>query len=433
MPASIVKNRKTLAVTPLRRDALAILEAGIRAVDSGLALRRAVRRDGDVLRAGGKRFRLDRYRHVYVIGIGKAAARSALALERILGPHLTGGIALDVQHVRTRRIKSIAGSHPFPSLPNMQATGEIMGLLKHVDSRDLVIVVVSGGGSALLCWPHKLKCDDISALTRALMAKGATIQELNTVRKHLSEIQGGQLARLAHPATVLGLVFSDVPGDDLPIVASGPTYLDTTTAADARRILTKYHTLRTCRLPHCEVIETPKDPLFFRRVTNVLVASNALAAAAMRHEARRRGYRARVFSTALTGEARDVGRLLADLPRPGEALIAAGETTVTLRGKGRGGRNQEAALGALASLPDDGLVLACASDGIDNGPHAGAIADAVTRAHAARGRLSPAAFLVRNDSFAFFEKTGDAILTGVTGVNVSDLFLSLRRAPPRRT
>ncbi|MEK7073189.1 MAG: DUF4147 domain-containing protein [Patescibacteria group bacterium] len=428
MSTHIVKNLKKLASTPLRRDALAILEAGIRGVNTGEALRRAMRRDGNVLRVGSRRFHLDRYHHVYVIGIGKAAAQSALALERILGPHLTGGIALDVQHVRTRLIKSIAGSHPFPSLPNMQATGEIMGLLKHVDSRDLMIVVVSGGGSALLCWPHKLKCDDVSAITRVLMAKGATIQELNTVRKHLSEIQGGQLARLAYPATVLGLIFSDVPGDDLSMVASGPTYLDTTTVADARRVLAKYHILKACRLPHCDIIETPKDSMFFRHVSNVLIVSNALAAKAMRDEAQRRGYQARIFSTELTGEAREVGHMLAHMSRPGEALIAAGETTVTLRGTGHGGRNQEAALGALAAVPDDGLVLACASDGIDNSLHAGAIADAVTRAHATHRHLSSATYLARNNTFPFFAKTGDAIITGVTGVNVSDLFLSLRAA-----
>ncbi len=426
MPAHIVKNLKTLATTPLRRDALAIMEAGIRAVSTEDAVRRAVRRSGATLRVDGKSFRLDRYRNVYFVGIGKAAAHAALALERVLGPYLTGGIALDVQQVKTRRIRSIAGSHPFPSLPNMQATGEIIGLLKHVDSRDLVIVVVSGGGSALLCWPHELKCDDLTAVTRALMAKGATIQELNTVLKHLSEIQGGQLARLAHPATVLGLIFSDVPGDDLTMVASGPTYLDATTAADARRVLAKYRALQTCRLPHCDVIETPKDPSLFRHVTNVLLVSNAVAVAAMRDEARRLGYAARVFSTTLTGEARDVGRLLADLPRPGEALIAAGETTVTLRGTGRGGRNQEAALGALAAVPDDGLLLACASDGIDNTPHAGAIADAKTRTHAVKLRLSPAAYLAGNNSYVFFKKTGDAVITGITGVNISDLFLSVR-------
>ncbi len=423
----LFRNVKQLATTPIRRDALAIVGAGMRAVDTGAAIRRIVTRRGDTLHAGGKRFPLSRFRNVYVIGVGKGAGRAAQELERLLGTRITDGVALDVVRVPLRRMKSVAGSHPFPSLPNMRATGEIIGLLKHVDSGDLVIALVSGGGSALLCWPYQLKCDDLTLVTRDLMRKGATIQELNTVRKHLSEIQGGQFARLAYPATVLGLIFSDVPGDDLSMVASGPTFLDPTTVADARRVLRKYGVLKSCRLPSCQLIETPKDALFFRKVTNVLVASNTQAARAMRTEAVRRGYRARVFSTMLAGEARDTGRLLADLPRPGEAIIAAGETTVTVRGNGAGGRNQELSLGALGAVPEDGLVLSFASDGIDNSPHAGGIADAVTRRHAAARRLSADTFLVRNDSAAFFEKTGDALVTGVTGVNVSDLMLALRR------
>lgn len=432
MPRHLVRNHRSLAATGLRRDALAVLEAGLRAIDTKEAISRLCRLKGSKLFVGDKSWNLKSYDHVYVIAIGKAAADAGLALEKLLGDRITDGIALDVKRVPLRRMKSVAGSHPLPSVENMRATGEIMALLKHVDSRDLVIAVVSGGGSALLCWPFELKRQELVRITETMMKKGAAIQEINTVRKHLSEIQGGQFARLAYPATVIGLVFSDVPGDGLEVVASGPTVMDTTTTADARAIIERYDLLRACRLPNCELRETPKDPVYFERVANVLVMSNGAALDAMEAEARRRGYAVRVHSRALSGEARKVGAELAGLPRSGEIVLAAGETTVIVKGSGKGGRNQEAALGALSRVPDDGLVLSCASDGIDNTPAAGAIADAVTRRTAAQKRLDPAKALARNDSYAFFKAAGQHIITGVTGANVSDLMLSVRAKSLRK-
>jgi glycerate-2-kinase len=308
----------------------------------------------------------------------------------------------------------------------MQATGEIIAILKHVTPQDLVITVVSGGGSALLCWPYEVNCDELTRLTAMLMKNGATIQEINTVRKHLSEIQGGQFARMAYPATVIGLIFSDVPGDDMAMVASGPTMLDLTTAKDAKRIIDRYELIKTCQLPNCNLIETPKDPIYFRNVTNVLVVGNSVALDAMKKEGEQRGYRVKLYSNALTGEARDVGKMLAGLPKAGEMVIAGGETTVTVHGKGKGGRNQELALGALPFVGDDVLVASLASDGIDNTPVAGAIADAVTTAAAKRARLDASAYLAKNDAYTFFKKAGAQIETGITGANVSDLMIAVR-------
>ncbi len=432
MARRLIRNYRRLATTGLRRDALAVLEAGLRAIDTKAAVERVCRRTGSKLSVDGRVWNLNDYDHVYVIAIGKAAADAGLALEKLLGDRIADGIALDVKKVRLKRIKSVAGSHPLPSVENMRATGEIMAILKHVDSRDLGIAVVSGGGSALLCWPFELKRQELVRITETMMKKGASIQEINTVRKHLSEIQGGQFARLAHPATVIGLVFSDVPGDGLEVVASGPTVMDPTTVADAREIIEKYDLMRACRLPSCELRETPKDPVYFERVTNVLVISNGAALSAMEAEARRRGYAVRVHSRALRGEARAVGAELAGLPVPGEMVLAAGETTVVVKGSGRGGRNQEVALGALDGIPDDGLALSCASDGIDNTPAAGAVADAVTRRAAARKRLDPAKALAENDSYAFFKAAGQHIITGVTGANVSDLMLAARSKKPEK-
>ncbi len=422
----LISLRSSASSSRLRTDTLAVLEAGLTAIRTEDAVRRQVVRHGERLTIGSRSWDLSSFRHIYVVGIGKAAGDACAALERILGARITDGLALDVKKRPLKRIKSIAGSHPLPSLINMRATGEIIGMLKQVGPSDLVVTVISGGGSALLCWPYELKCDALAMMTAALMKQGATIQELNTVRKHLSEIQGGQFARLAFPAEVIGLIFSDVPGDDLSMVASGPTMLDTTTVNDAKRILKRYDVLRTCQLPDCELRETPKDALFFQRVTNLLIVGNTNALNAMEREAARRGYAVRVYSKELVGEAREIGRFLAGLPQPGEMVLAGGETTVTVRGKGVGGRNQEVALGALPVVGADVLVASFASDGVDNGPVAGAIADAGIADIAKKKRLDPRAALAQNDAFTFFKKTGGHLVTGVTGANVSDLFVAVR-------
>lgn len=422
----LIRSFSTIASTPLRQDALEILEAGLRAIETKTAVRASVSLAKNVLRVGRLRYPLDRYRRVFVVGIGKAAFEAGAALEEILGDRITDGIVLDVKGGKLKRIKSVVGTHPLPSMPNTRATGEIVGLLKGLDSRDLLITVVSGGGSALLCWPFGLKCEEISIVTDLLMKRAATIEEINTVRKHLSEIQGGQFARLAHPATVVGLIFSDVPGNDISMVASGPTVLDTTTVRDAARILAKYNIMKTCRLPDCDLKETPKDARLFDHVRNVLVVSNTVAIEAMRAHAKGLGYRPRLYSAEIRGEARHVGELLASLPDPGDVIIGAGETTVTVRGNGSGGRNQEVALGALTAMPEDVLVLSCASDGIDNTPVAGAIADAKVRATARKLRMNPEAYLRANDAYHFFKRVRGHVETGITGANVSDLMLAIR-------
>lgn len=427
MSKHLIKNFKSLAKSAMRRDALAMLEAGIKAVDPRRSILRAVKRRGDFIFFGNKKINLKNFDHIYVIAIGKAAGQASVGLEKILGPKITGGIALDIKKTKLKYIKSIVGTHPMPSEQNMRATGEIIAMLKNLDSRDLVLAVISGGGSSLLCWPYELKCDDLSAISRALMQKGATIEELNIVRKHLSEIQGGQFARLVHPATLIGMIFSDVPGDDIGLVASGPTVRDTSTVTDAAKILTKYKVLKVCSLPDCDLKETPKDEIYFKKVFNFLVASNKEAVSAMVGEARKRGWKTRVLGTKIVGEARDVGRMMAASPVKSEAVIAAGETTVTILGRGAGGRNQELALGALDYLDYDALVASAASDGVDNGPAAGAIADKITKDKARALGISPKKYLAKNDSFAFFKKTGDGISTGITGTNVSDLMIALRK------
>ncbi len=423
----IIQNYQELATTKQRRDALAILETGYKAVDTGEAVRRSVKLKGSVLTIQNRRYDLDKYKRVVLVGIGKAAYEASYALQKIMKSRLKEGIVLDVKcDGKLKNITCFDGTHPMPSEKNSRATAKIMDLVNSLDSHDLLLTIVSGGGSALLCQPYKMRRGELVMITRALMNAGATIEELNTVRKHLSVIQGGQLARMAHPATVASLVFSDVPGNGLTIVASGPTAMDDTTITDAAKVLTKYKIMKACPIPGCDLIETPKDPVFFKKVRNFLVVTNRVAVKAMQEEAQKRGYKARVYSVRLVGEAREVGKDLAKAVRAGEALIAAGETTVTVKGDGKGGRNQELALGALVNLPDNVLVSSVASDGIDYTPIAGGIADKKTLEIVEKKKLDPHEALKTNNAYPFWKKTGSAIKTGDTGINVSDLMLALK-------
>jgi glycerate-2-kinase len=258
------------------------------------------------------------------------------------------------------------------------------------------------------------------------MRRGADIYETNAVRKHLSEILGGQFARLAYPAKICALIFSDVLGDDVSMVASGPTVLDKTTVKDAAAVLAKYDVIKACSLPGCDLRETPKDKIFFKNVQNTLVVGNRAAVRAMEKAAERLGYEAVVLGEEVSGEAREVGRFFAMNARPGTALIAGGETTVTVAGEGRGGRNQELALGALGCIKPGVLVAACASDGVDNAtPAAGAVVDELLLREIAAKKLNPEKYLADNDSYDFFKKAGTLLVTGKTGSNVADLMLAL--------
>lgn len=427
MSAKLIKNYGALANSELRRKALDILESGLAAVRTETVLRKQVAVNGRELRVGHKVYRLDNFEKIFVVGCGKAALEAARVLENMLDKRITVGAVIDVRAAKLRRIRSFAGTHPFPSAKNLRATAEIVALLKQAGPKDLIITVVSGGGSALLFWPHAIRLADFVCVTKNLMRSGATIGELNTVRKHLSTIQGGQLVKMAHGATVVGLIFSDVPGDDITMIASGPTVMDETNVKDALRIIKKYAIAKTCKITAQDFTETLENPRFFKKVQNVLVVNNGVAVKAMISAARKLGFRPRLLSTALTGEAREVGKVLAKKVLRGEALIAAGETTVKVAGRGLGGRNQEVALGALNHLPKNAVLVAVASDGRDNSPCAGAIADQHTVIIAKKLRLNVDKHLLANDSFNFTKKTNSQIKTGLTNINVSDLFLVLRK------
>jgi hydroxypyruvate reductase len=404
-----------------------------------------------VLRAGRRRYRLDSFDRVFVIGAGKAGASMARAVESLLGGRITGGL-VSVKYGHTgplRRVELIECGHPVPDEAGVRGAERIAAMARQAGPRDLVICLISGGASALLPAPAPpVTLAEKQETTRLLLACGATIHEINAVRKHLSELKGGQLARLAAPATVLALLLSDVIGDDLDVIGSGPTAPDSSTFASARAVLEKYGLLE--RVPKSvveriergmrgELEETPKPgDALFRRVQNLIVGSNRLAADEAAREARKLGYRTAVLSTFIEGETRDVALVHAAVAkeilasgrplRPPACVISGGETTVTLRGSGLGGRNQEFVLAAAIALSgyDRVVVLSGGTDGTD-GPTdaAGAVADGRTVARARRLGLEAARFLAENDSYHFFEPLGDLLKTGPTKTNVMDIRLLL--------
>jgi len=383
--------------------------------------------------------------------MGKAAFTMAAAAEAVLGDAIAGGIAVGVsapgplQFLKTR----VAG-HPVPDGRGLAAAQEVEQLAMDLGRKDLLLLLVSGGASALLPSPVAgIPLAEKAALTAALMRAGASIHELNTVRKHLSRLKGGGLARCAAPARVIALVLSDVVGDDLATIASGPVSPDPTTYQDALAVLAARGSLDVAPAAtrHLQsgargaAAETPKPGApEFRRVLVEVIGSTRVSVAAAAREARRIGLRPVVLTTSLEGEAREVAPALVSVlrecmesgrpVRPPVCLLAGGETTVTVRGDGRGGRNQEIAVAAvepLARCPGDSVLASLATDGIDGASDAaGGVADGCSAARARALGLPPAAaFLAASDSSGFLAPLGDLIVTGPTGTNVVDLTVLL--------
>jgi glycerate 2-kinase len=421
-----------------RLDAQAIWRAALAAADVPPLLARALDHLPVDLRHASARRRL-------VFGCGKAGGSMAAALERALGPRISEGLVVvkDGYTVPTERIALREAGHPVPDARGQAATEEMVRRAHAAGADDLIVFLVSGGGSSLTPAPvPPITLAEKQETTRLLLGAGATINELNAVRKHLSLFKGGQFARAAAPTTLVALILSDVIGDPLDVIASGPTAPDPTTFADALSVLARRgigsHVPAAVRLrlesgARGEIAETPKpgDPAF-KHVTNVIIGNNATVVEAAAAEAHRLGYRTEILTRELQGEAREVARQLVARARsfpPRTCLIAGGETTVTVQGPGRGGRCQEFVLAAaLELLPEDRLVvLAAGTDGSD-GPTdaAGAIADATTVARGERAGRTARAALDDNDAYTFFSAADALVVSGPTNTNLLDLYLLLR-------
>lgn len=438
----------------LYRDALAIAKAALASADAGAAVQRAVQLSRSKLTVGTLNFALADFDRIYLLAVGKAAGSMAAALTSILSERLTGGL-LVTKHghptSRSRHIRSVESAHPVPDTSGLEASVLVHEQLRQLNARDLLFVAASGGASALLPAPTSgLTLEMKQQTTDLLLQCGANIAELNTVRKHLSSLKGGRLAALAYPATLVGLLLSDVLGDDIGVIGSGLTAPDSTTFSDAIAVLNQYDLLN--RIPPAvkrhlqagvagKIPETPKpgDPLF-KTVHNRVVGSNRQALLAASRQARELGYKSTILTSSLSGEAREAAVVHASILRevrlfnspvaPPACLLSGGETTVTIQGRGKGGRNQEFALAAALALAGNPnvLVLSLGTDGTD-GPTdaAGAYATGRTVERAAALGLDTRQHLTENNSYPFFDALGNLIRTGPTGTNVMDVHLLLAR------
>lgn len=435
----------------LRENALAIFNAGLQAADPLEAIHRHVKRIGLKLQVGERIYNLSDYERIYVIGGGKAGAPMARAIEDLLKGRITAGL-INVKYGHLAELEVIRlneAGHPIPDEAGVRGAQEIVELARQAGEKDLVICLISGGGSALLPLPIPgITLAEKQMVTQLLLACGATINEINTLRKHISQIKGGQLARIAMPATLISLILSDVIGDPLDVIASGPTVPDESTFQDCWRILEKYQLVD--RIPRSvlnhiraglsgQVAETPKpgDPAF-SKTQNLIVGSNLLAVKAAAQKAKELGYNTLILSSFVEGETREVAKVHAAIVKeilnsgnpipPPACIISGGETTVTLKGNGLGGRNQEFVLAAAIDIAGlkDVVILSAGTDGTD-GPTdaAGAIADGSTVQRAKDLNLDPFKYLQENDSYHFFQPLEDLILTGPTNTNVMDLRIML--------
>lgn len=435
----------------LRAHARGIFMAGVKSADPVDGIKTNVRLHDDYLQIADRNYRLANIRNILVVGCGKAAAKMAIAIEDLLGDRVSGGIVV-VKYgyaLSLERIKVVEAGHPIPDEAGVDGARQIIELVRTAGENDLVLFLISGGGSALLPGPADgLTLAEKQRTTQMLLESGATIQEVNAVRKHISKLKGGRFAKLVAPANCVSLILSDVIGDSLEAIASGPTVADSTTYGDCLEIVRRYGL--TDKTPHAVVNllrrgaegaidETPKpSDAIFHKVQNVIIGSNRAALNGAERQAETFGYQTRVLSSSVEGESLTVAKshaaLVKEIAGSGQPLrrpacvISGGETTVTIRGDGLGGRNQEFALAAAVEIDglDGVIVLSGGTDGTD-GPTdaAGAIVDASTVQRGRARGLDAAAFLARNDSYHFLKATDDLLITGPTFTNVMDLQVML--------
>ncbi len=432
----------------IKQQLVDIFNSALSAADPYNAVKRAIRIEGDQLLAGEEAYDLRNYERVLAVGAGKGTALMAQAVEDVFGDRIDDGVII-VKYGHTRplnRIREIEASHPLPDEAGVKGTEEIIETLKDSDEKTLVICLLSGGGSALLVSPAEgISLKDKQMTTDILLKAGTSIDELNAVRKHLSRVKGGRLASIAYPATVITLILSDVIGDRLDVIASGPTVPDRSTFMDAVKVIEKYNLVK--KLPNKvlsilldgiagKLPDTPKaGEDCFKKGSPVIVGSIRQAINAARNAANKLGFDTEIVTDKLQGEAREAAVYLADLAKMVRSsrkggkpmcLLSGGETTVNVKGSGKGGRNQELALAfALEIEGVDGITLLSAgTDGTDGPTDAtGAIVDGETIHFARKLGVDPEKYLENNDSYNFFKKIdeGHHLITGPTGTNVMDV------------
>jgi glycerate 2-kinase len=432
----------SLHAAPQGESITRILAAAIHAVEPGEAVKRSVSRNGNILSVVGRNHDLSAYGHIHLLGIGKASVGMAEALAFLIGPQLTDGLII-TKHppaISLSPFTIIQGGHPVPDERSLFAGMKAVELISSLHPDDLLFCVISGGGSALMTAPAEgVSLTDMQSLTSRLLACGARINEINLLRRHLDRVKGGGLVKLANGATVVSLILSDVVGNPLEAIASGPTAPDPTTKAEALTVIEKYGlTDKIPRSIQAELetsSETPKPgDRLFDNVQNFIIGSNLQAAQAALRQAGLEGYQPCLLRADLQGEARMAAFELSTflrqasqtgdpVPRPA-CMVVGGETTVTLKGQGKGGRNTELALAAVSELANfPGVMLVTLATDGEDGPTeaAGAVVTGETYRRAAGLGLNGCDYLDRNDSYSFFSALGDLLSPGPTGTNVNDL------------
>ena len=438
-------------ISAMRKDAVKIFYKALKAVQSGTAIKRYCKFDGKTLFIGHRSYHLSRYKNLYILGSGKATAPMAAAIENIIDEKITGGIiTVKFGHVADlKHINLIEAGHPIPDENGIRGASAILNLAKIAKEDDLILCLISGGGSALLPFPYNgLTLKNKQDTIKILLSCGATIHEINTIRKHISKIKGGRLAQAAYPATLVTLILSDVVGDDLDVIASGPTVPDSSSFYDCKNIFRKFNIIDKIPqniLNHIEsgisgeIDETPKphDPVF-DKTYNLIIGNNFESLMSAKEKAESLGYNVLILSSMIEGETRFIaqvhGAIAKEIIKTGNPLplpaciLSGGETTVTISGNGFGGRNQEFALSASIDISGKKniVMLSGGTDGTD-GPTdaAGAFSDTFTLKRAEEMGLNPYRFLANNDSYHFFQKLGDLFITGPTNTNVMDLRIVL--------
>jgi len=437
----IVRNGKTAELKQIRSDVLDILTSAINAVDAYTVVKKCF--DGKNIIFGCKKFNVSDYDNIYLIGFGKASIRMADAVSDSISIK-NGAVITNEKHktVKKNCISTFFGSHPIPNQKNIFATDKLLDIVNKCKKNDLLIVLISGGGSALFCKP-RVKLNDFQKATTLLLKSGANIREINIIRKHLSYVKGGQLAKFAK-CKVISLIISDIVGNPIEFIASGPTYPDSTTYIQSKNILKKYRLWMKIPISIKKTInngisgdipETPqKNDSVFKNVFNFIVANNEVACNVAEEKAEELGYKTMLLTTNLDGDAKKIGRFLVEKAINYKTyakkmiFISSGETTVNVKGKGTGGRNQEMVLSSVDKIKDKNLVFSSfATDGIDGSSNAaGAIADSYTLKRALEKKLNPNLFLSENNSYEFFKNLGDFFNTGPTGTNVMDVQLIIK-------
>lgn len=408
-----------------RKDVLEILEAGWKEADPRFVINNKVQYSNyqGILEIAGQKFDLKKFANIYVVGFGKATHLMAQAMEETLKDNITGGAVISTSFAPTKTIKVYVGTHPVISKKNIEFTKKIISIARKASHRDLFICLISGGGSALFEDPA-IPFEKFEELNKRALQTSIDIHELNTVRKHISNVKGGHLAREIFPATCISLIISDVPGDDLDVIASGPTIYDPTGKEESDEIIKRYG------LPRVVTRKTPSLKSFFTKTHNFIILNNHDVLAAMRRKSEELGYNGIIQTTTLSGEAYKAGQeLVGEMKERNTPVVSlyGGETTVDVRGTGQGGPNMELCLSGLKDLEENTILASIDTDGKDYTDAAGAIADSITRKEAQALGLNRESFLKNNDSYNFFEQTGDVVYTGYTGTNVASITLMLKR------